>query len=131
MRIEHVCERIHEDFENVVARDLLGALEYALIALLQNFPALIPRLFSEHERYRVVLHALPPDLIELDVGLGPRRLRTIEFEVFVLGEIRLSFQQRQGISDTFAVALLKSIEDRKDGFELARDDCVIELITIA
>ena len=65
MRIEHMGERIHEHFENIVAGDLLGALEHALVALVQDVLGLGPVLIREHEREGVVLDALAPDFVEL------------------------------------------------------------------
>jgi hypothetical protein len=110
MRIEHVCERVHEHFEDVVARDLLGALQHALVALLQNVARFRPGLLGQHQRHGVVLDALAPDLVQLFGGLGPRRLGAVELERLVDGEIGLGLQQLQRVRDALAVADLEAIE---------------------
>ena len=131
VRIEHVRERVHEHFEDVVARDLLGALEHALVALLQDVARLRPGLLGEHQRQRVVLDALAPDLVQLLGRLGPRRLGAVELERLVDGEIRLGLQQLQRVRDALAVAHLEAIEDREHRLELPGDDGVVELVAEA
>ena len=49
MRIEDMREGVHEHFEDVIARHLLGALEHALIALLQDIARLGPGLLGQHQ----------------------------------------------------------------------------------
>ena len=128
VRVEHVRERVHEHFEDVVARDLLGALENALVALLQDVARFRPGLLGEHQRQRIVLDALAPDLVQLFGRLGPRRLLAVELERLVDGVVRLRLQQLQGVADALAVADLEAVEHREHRLELPGDDGVVQLV---
>jgi hypothetical protein len=130
MRVEHVRKRVHEHFEDVVARDLLGALENALVAFLQDVAGFRPGLLGEHQRHGVVLDALAPDLVQLLGALGPRRLGAIELERFLDGEIRLGLQQLLRVVDALAVADLEAVEHREHRLELTGDDGIVQLVTV-
>ncbi len=98
VRVEDMRERIHEHFEDVVAGDLLGALDHALVALLQDVLGLRPGLVGEHQGHGVVLHATAPDVVQFFGGLGPRRLGAVELERLIDGEVRLGLEQLHGVA---------------------------------
>ena len=79
VRIEGARVGVHQVLEHVVRRDLVDALQHALVALLQHVRGLRPALAGEHQRQRVVLHALAPELVQLGLrspARAPSRGRT-------------------------------------------------------
>jgi hypothetical protein len=95
VRIEDVRERVHEVLEHVVARDLVRALEHALVALAQHVARVVPLLVGEPQRHDVVLDALAPELVELGARFRPRRVLAVELEVLVDREIGLVLELRE------------------------------------
>ena len=131
VRVEDVRERVHEDLEHVVGRDLLAALGGALVTLLQHLARLGPGLVGQHQRDGVVLHALAPQLVELGAVLRPRRLAPVELEALVEREVGLLVEHGERELHALPAALLVAVEDLEGRLELAFEDRVVEFVAVA
>ncbi len=131
VRIEHVRERVHEILEDVVRGDLLAALEHALVALAQDVARFGPGLVRQHQRERVVLDALAPELVELVAARRPRRVLAVELEALLDREVGLVVEQRERVLDALAVALLEAVVDRERRLDPPGRDRIVELVAIA
>ncbi len=106
------------------------ALGDALVALLQDVARFGPGLVGEHQRERVVLDALAPQLVEFGGVLGPGRVLAVELEALVDREVRFLLERREREGHALAVALLEAVEDGEGGVELAGRDRVVELVAV-
>ena len=131
VRVEHVRERVHEILEHVVGGDLLAALGGALVALGQHVAGFFPGLVGEHQRDRVVLDALAPQLVELLAVLRPGRLAPVELETLVEREIGFLLQHGERVLHPLAAAQLEAVEDREGRLQPSAADRVVQLIAVA
>lgn len=127
MRVVDVRVRVHEVLEHVVARDLVDALQHALVALLEHVARVGPRLVGEHQRQRVVLDPPAPEVVLVGLRREPRRLGAVEGEVLVEREVGLGLEVGDGALDRRAVALLEAREDHERGIDVAGADRLAEL----
>ncbi len=130
MRIERARVRVHQVFEHVLGGDLIDALQHALVALVEKFRDLGPLFVRQHQRQRIVLHALTPRLVHVSRGGGPCRVLTIELEGLVRVPIRFGLEKVERVLHTLAVALLEAREDEERRVDVARADHVVELQAI-
>ena len=128
MRIEGARVGVHEVLEHVLGGDLIDALQHTLVALAQQLGRLRPALAGEHERQRVVLDALAPQLVDRRLIAGHGGLAAVELEAsrstFQSGSV---FSSADGVLDALAVALLEAREDQVRRIDVAGADHVVEL----
>ena len=77
MRVERARVRVHQVLEHVLRRDLVDSLQHTLVALLQQVGDFRPLFAREHQRQRIVLHALAPQIVHL---LGVSRARALSHD---------------------------------------------------
>jgi hypothetical protein len=119
--------RIHEVLEHIVARDLVDALQYALVALLEHVARFRPGLVRQHQRQRVVLDPPPPQVVLAGLGGEPRRLGAVEGEGLVEVEVRFRVEVGDRALDRGPVAFLEAREDHECGIDVAGADRLAEL----
>src|SRR5213082_1802610 len=109
MRIEGARVGVHQTFEYVLAGHLVDALEHALVALAQNLGRIRPSLAGEHQRQRIVLDALAPQLVHGGLIDRPGGVQAVELERLVRRPVRLALEQLDRM--LHALELLKSEPD--------------------
>src|SRR2546421_12620432 len=126
MRIEGARVGVHQTFEYVLAGHLIDALEHALVALAQNLGRIRPSLAGEHQRQRIVLDTLAPQLVHGGLIERPGDVRAVELERLVRRPVRLALEQLDRMLYALAVALLEAREDQVRRIDVAGADHVTE-----
>ncbi len=102
-----------------------------LDAVFLGLARLGPGLAGEHQRDRVVLDPLAPQLVELGAVLGPGGLAPVELEALVQREVGFLVEHRARELHALAAARLVAVEDLERRLEPAAGDGVVELVAVA
>ena len=130
MRVDGGREGIDEGLEHVVAGELGGAPEQALVTVPQGLADGVVLAPGQAQAEEVVLDTLAPQFVQLGTGTRPRRRLAIEFETLVDGEIQRLVEQADRMGDALAEAFAVAHEHVEQGTEARTAQVVVDAIGV-
>ncbi len=130
VRFDGTSEGVHEELEHILALGLGHPLDGVVVTLAKQLLDLGPLLAAELEAQGIELDPLTPQLIEFSLIFWPSRPFPIKHIVVVLGEIKRSIEQFEGVFVPLITSLLTQVEHLVGGRQTASFKVGVKTVTV-